>query len=359
LFLRDQPVAPRPATTPQLGLLDGDDAWVLASAVLAQADLFVTGDQEVLACGLSCSKQGHRPAHPVPQLTPEGDKPSGSAQPGLILLSSITPGEASLRRGRSVIALTDTGGRNSQSSTIGTGRTMATRMCWYRAVLPAMLGFCWSLPALASPAPRLLPTISSLRAPNPLTTRPPIRLLNTVVPAPSQADRSSRFPLRREGGGTRAACASRLVAHLVPETGVLEGDSQGLIGLIEGSIPQPVDLVLRLPSGTWLAAPNPSASVRLFQQPQPLQEGIWESFPGCEGSEDPVAPPARSLLLPASRQLELPHQETLQRLWRSCGQAVPTRDVLRGWSYGHLADQLPAELPVICERLPQARASGG
>jgi hypothetical protein len=27
-----------------------DDEWVLASAVLAQGDLFVTGDQGVLAC---------------------------------------------------------------------------------------------------------------------------------------------------------------------------------------------------------------------------------------------------------------------------------------------------------------------
>lgn len=49
-FLREQPVAPRPAQTLQLGLVDADDEWVLASAVLAQADLFVTGDQGVLAC---------------------------------------------------------------------------------------------------------------------------------------------------------------------------------------------------------------------------------------------------------------------------------------------------------------------
>jgi uncharacterized protein len=49
-FLREQPVALSPAQTLELGLLDGDDEWVLASAVLAQADLFVTGDQGVLAC---------------------------------------------------------------------------------------------------------------------------------------------------------------------------------------------------------------------------------------------------------------------------------------------------------------------
>lgn len=49
-FLREHPVAPRPAQTLALGLSDADDEWVLASAVLAQADLFVTGDQGVLAC---------------------------------------------------------------------------------------------------------------------------------------------------------------------------------------------------------------------------------------------------------------------------------------------------------------------
>ena len=49
-FLRDQPVGPRPAQTLQLGLVDPDDEWVVASAVLVDADLFVTGDQGVLAC---------------------------------------------------------------------------------------------------------------------------------------------------------------------------------------------------------------------------------------------------------------------------------------------------------------------
>lgn len=34
-FLRVQPVVPRPAQTLALGLVDGDDEWVLASAVLA------------------------------------------------------------------------------------------------------------------------------------------------------------------------------------------------------------------------------------------------------------------------------------------------------------------------------------
>ena len=59
-FLRDQPIAPRPVQTLRLGLVDADAEWVLASAVLAEADLVVTGDQGVLAC-TTC---------PLPLLTP-------------------------------------------------------------------------------------------------------------------------------------------------------------------------------------------------------------------------------------------------------------------------------------------------
>ncbi|MFM7511969.1 MAG: putative toxin-antitoxin system toxin component, PIN family [Cyanobium sp.] len=61
-FLREQHVAPSPAQTLELGLVDADDEWVVASAVLAQADLFVTGDQVVLACS--------KP--PLPLLNPRG-----------------------------------------------------------------------------------------------------------------------------------------------------------------------------------------------------------------------------------------------------------------------------------------------
>lgn len=59
-LLRDQPIAPRPLGILQLGLVDGDDEWVLASAVLTEADLFVTGDQGGLACTTS----------PLPLLSP-------------------------------------------------------------------------------------------------------------------------------------------------------------------------------------------------------------------------------------------------------------------------------------------------
>lgn len=61
-FLRDQPIAPRPEQTLELGLIDADDEWVVASAVLIDADLFVTGDQGVLACM----------APPIPIINPRG-----------------------------------------------------------------------------------------------------------------------------------------------------------------------------------------------------------------------------------------------------------------------------------------------
>ena len=61
-FLRDQPIAPRPEQTLELGLIDADDEWVVASAVLINADLFVTGDQGVLACL----------APPIPIIKPRG-----------------------------------------------------------------------------------------------------------------------------------------------------------------------------------------------------------------------------------------------------------------------------------------------
>lgn len=62
-FLREHPVAPSPAQPFELGLVDADDEWVVASAVLVQADLFVTGDQGVLACRQASSPPGAPGAH--------------------------------------------------------------------------------------------------------------------------------------------------------------------------------------------------------------------------------------------------------------------------------------------------------
>lgn len=47
-LLRDQTVVPKPAAVLALKVRDADDAWVLASAVAGNADLLVSGDQDLL-----------------------------------------------------------------------------------------------------------------------------------------------------------------------------------------------------------------------------------------------------------------------------------------------------------------------
>jgi uncharacterized protein len=52
-FLRACQVVPCPVEHCGLGLRDADDEWIVASAVLAGADLLVTGDADILAAGVS------------------------------------------------------------------------------------------------------------------------------------------------------------------------------------------------------------------------------------------------------------------------------------------------------------------
>jgi putative PIN family toxin of toxin-antitoxin system len=47
--LRDETIVPKPAKPSPLPIRDPDDRWVLASAVEGNADLLVTGDQDLLA----------------------------------------------------------------------------------------------------------------------------------------------------------------------------------------------------------------------------------------------------------------------------------------------------------------------
>jgi len=46
--LREQTIVPKPRATLALEIRDADDAWVLTSAVLAEADALVTGDKDLL-----------------------------------------------------------------------------------------------------------------------------------------------------------------------------------------------------------------------------------------------------------------------------------------------------------------------
>lgn len=48
-LLKQQAVVPSPTATPSLDLRDEDDLLVIASAIAAQPELFVTGDRELLS----------------------------------------------------------------------------------------------------------------------------------------------------------------------------------------------------------------------------------------------------------------------------------------------------------------------
>jgi putative PIN family toxin of toxin-antitoxin system len=62
-FLREQTAAPRPPAPSDLPIPDPADAWVLASAVEAGADVLITGDRDLLDLGTSA---------PIPIVTPRG-----------------------------------------------------------------------------------------------------------------------------------------------------------------------------------------------------------------------------------------------------------------------------------------------
>lgn len=47
-LLRESTVVPRPADHLGLGIADGDDEWIVASAVAGRADVLVTGDAAML-----------------------------------------------------------------------------------------------------------------------------------------------------------------------------------------------------------------------------------------------------------------------------------------------------------------------
>jgi putative PIN family toxin of toxin-antitoxin system len=47
-FLRGYHVEPRPSSPPEIPVRDPDDAWVLASALAAGADVLVSGDSDLL-----------------------------------------------------------------------------------------------------------------------------------------------------------------------------------------------------------------------------------------------------------------------------------------------------------------------
>lgn len=53
--LRDHTIIPEPAAPSAIVIRDPDDAWVLATALTSEADMLVTGDQDLLAIAASVS----------------------------------------------------------------------------------------------------------------------------------------------------------------------------------------------------------------------------------------------------------------------------------------------------------------
>lgn len=51
VLLRSFEIVPKPAKPPAIKVRDADDAWVLASALTASADVLVTGDKDLLSIG--------------------------------------------------------------------------------------------------------------------------------------------------------------------------------------------------------------------------------------------------------------------------------------------------------------------
>jgi hypothetical protein len=185
-------------------------------------------------------------------------------------------------------------------------------------------------------------------------------LLACALGLPAQAwasDRSTRFPMRREGGGTRSGCASRVLAPLVPAQDPLTLDAEPRLAVIEGPTPRPAPLVLRLGTTRLELAARREPSLRLVSlPPAPVAalaggtwNGLWESYPACEGAEEPVAPAALGWLRPPSST----EDSVIQALWQRCGGTVATAALLSRFGYGHLQGLLPPQLAVICESAPQ------
>lgn len=62
-LLRDQTIVPKPAAPVDIEVRDPDDRWVLASAIAGNADVLVTGDQDLLGLGSKA---------PLPIVDPRG-----------------------------------------------------------------------------------------------------------------------------------------------------------------------------------------------------------------------------------------------------------------------------------------------
>lgn len=170
--------------------------------------------------------------------------------------------------------------------------------------------------------------------------------------------------MNRESGGSRDPCESRRLAHLVPTSGRFAPGPGSTIALLEGTAPRPTPLVVKLGLiGEWTLAARPTG-VRLLTIPAVSGGLLWESFPLCGADiESATAPPARTWLDPltptaAPRAEDREVTDQLRILARACGASVATAPLLGAFALQHLAEGLPAQLPVRCEPLETSSASG-
>jgi hypothetical protein len=189
--------------------------------------------------------------------------------------------------------------------------------------------------------------------------------------AHAQSDIRKTFPGRRIGGGTRGACSSRLLAHLVPASSVFAPGKARYLGILEGPSPSPspLELTFRPLSGRGTAdgavsagqrrvLPASAPGITLFTLPAVKVPTVWESSylcpesPAAPAKPDPLSfvatesPPALSLLVMESSRDDTAVQAGLQKLRQSCGSSVSRSEV--GSSFG-LTDLITAQWP---ERIP-------
>jgi hypothetical protein len=163
-----------------------------------------------------------------------------------------------------------------------------------------------------------------------------------------------------------------VVAHLVPDNNLLGAAAPTTLGLLLGpaNTPRPLRLAFRprqKDGGTAAAAgledrtlPAAPAGVTLLRIPAVGRDTVWESSYQCEetpagADTEPlafvsnVAPPAKSLLVPARLPGDSQVEQALQNLRAACGATVATTEVAASFGLGDvITREWPSRLPVHC-----------
>ncbi len=218
----------------------------------------------------------------------------------------------------------------------------------------------------------------------PIAVVAPLLILGLSTQALAQlkpSNQRSTFPGRRIGGGTRAVCSSRPLAHLVPNDNVYVPDSTRLIGLLEGPTQSPVPLMLVFRSegdsasaSSQTSIPTDPESSRLLPASEigitlisspPLKPGplVWESSYQCGGENattsssdqldfiSAVSPSPLTLLEfnISPQQSDLDVQKSLRKLQGSCGESFASSEVAGLFDLSDIiTDEWPDLLPVRC-----------